>query len=88
MNLDGTKWHYDPEDVGLACLVYFGEWLGGSLALGNEEVQQFDVVFINSSKIYHAVDDIIGTRIALGFYSTLVKNSFPIPPQEIFFTTI
>jgi hypothetical protein len=54
----GHNWHFDPGDFGLAALLYFGEFSGGELQIGlsfckTVQLENLDLVFVNSSEVFH-----------------------------------
>jgi hypothetical protein len=68
-----SQWHYDPKDFGLVALLYFGEFSGGELELGSPfsktlSLQNFDLVLLNSSKVYHHSHPFQENRVNLIFY--------------------
>src|SRR5262249_12430955 len=80
VNSGSSTWHIDPEDQGLTALLYFGNFSEEQLNLGHPvniriPVQNMDLIFLNSSSIYHSSLLFTGTRLNLGFYSTKIKKS-------------
>jgi hypothetical protein len=74
-----SEWHFDRGDFGLTALLYFGNFSGGELLLGNPfnfklPVQNWDLLFLRSSAIYHRSLPFIGNRINLIFYSSVMKG--------------
>jgi hypothetical protein len=74
-----SEWHFDWGDFGLMALLYFGNFSGGGLLLGNPfnfklPVQNWDLLFLRSSSIYHRSLPFIRNRINLIFYSSIMKE--------------
>jgi hypothetical protein len=74
-----SKWYFDREDFGLTALLYFRNFSGGELLLGNTFnfkllVQNWDLLFLRSSTIYHRSLSFIGNRINLIFYNRVMKG--------------
>jgi hypothetical protein len=66
-------------DFGLTALLYFRNFSGGKLLLGNPfnfklPVQNWDLLFLRSSAIYHRSLPFIGNKINLIFYSSIMKG--------------
>jgi hypothetical protein len=91
VNCGAGAWHYDPLDVGFAALFYFGDFQEGSVRLATPfnldiPVQPKDIVFLNSSKIYHKSMPFTGTRINLTMYCTKIqKKPYLFLPEELEF---
>jgi hypothetical protein len=71
--------NFDPGDFGLAALLYFGEFMGGELQLGSSfcktlSVKNLDLVFLNSSEVYHCSFPFRGNKVNIIFYSSLIKK--------------
>lgn len=74
-----SEWHFDGEDFGLTALLYFGDFSGGELLIGNPfnfkvPVHSWDILFLRSSAIYHRSLPFVGKRINLLFYSRVMKR--------------
>jgi hypothetical protein len=74
-----SEWHFDRENFGLTALLYFGNFSGGELLLGNSFnfkllVQNWDLLFLRSSAIYHRSLLFIGNRINLILCSSVMKR--------------
>jgi hypothetical protein len=74
-----SKWHFDGRDFGLTTLLYFGDFSGGELLLGNPFnfkllVQNWDLLFLRSNAMYRRCLPFIGNRIDLIFYSSVMKR--------------
>jgi hypothetical protein len=74
-----SKWHFDREDFGLMALLYFRNFSGGELLLKNSFnfkllVQNWNLLFLKSSAIYHRSLPFIGNRINLIFYNSIMKE--------------
>lgn len=83
-----SEWHYDPGDLGVAALLYFGDFSGGELELGYPvsktiPVSNFDLVFLKSSRIYHRSQTFQGNRVNLIFYCSTIKNEQLIPEPKL-----
>jgi hypothetical protein len=84
-NVDSCSWHIDPCDLEFAVLVYARDWQRGCLNIGLPEtplrltIEPMDIVFLKSSRIFHNVQKIEGTRKNFSFYSHLIKGS----PDEV-----
>jgi hypothetical protein len=53
-----TNWHFDPGDFGLAALHYFGEFSEREFQIGplfckTVQLENLDLVFVNSSQVFH-----------------------------------
>jgi hypothetical protein len=84
-----SQWHYDPKDFGLVALLYFGEFSGEELELGSPfsktiSLQNFDLVLLNSSKVYHCSHPFQGNRVNLIFYCNIIKNEQLLAEPELF----
>jgi hypothetical protein len=74
-----SNWHFDPGDFGLAALLYFGEFTGGEIQLGPPFCEtillgNLDLVFINSSQIYHRLLFFQENKVNIIFYSSIIKQ--------------
>jgi hypothetical protein len=74
-----SEWYFDRGDSGLTALLYFRNFSGGELLPGNPfnfklPVQNWDLLFLRSSAIYHRSLPFIGNRINLIFYSSIMKG--------------
>jgi hypothetical protein len=74
-----SNWHFDPGNFGLAILLYFGEFTRGEIQLGplfwkTIPLGNLDLVFINSSEIYHRSLLFQGNRVNIIFYSNIIKQ--------------
>jgi hypothetical protein len=74
-----SKWHFDRGDFELTVLLYFGNFSGGELLLGNPfndklPVQNWDLLFLRSSAIYQRSLPFIRNRINLIFYGSVMKG--------------
>lgn len=74
-----SEWHFDRKDFGLTALLYFGDFSGGELLLGNPfnfkvPIQKWDLLFLRSSAMYHRSLPFLGKRINLIFYSSVIKG--------------
>jgi hypothetical protein len=74
-----SKWHFDRKDFGLTALLYFRDFSGGELLLGNPFnfkllVQNWDLLFLRSNAMYHRSLLFIGNKIKLIFYSSVMKG--------------
>jgi hypothetical protein len=63
-----SEWYFDQRDFGLMALLYFRNFSGRELLLGNPfnfklPVQNWDLLFLRSSAIYHRSFPFIGNRI-------------------------
>jgi hypothetical protein len=63
-----SKWHFDRRNFGLTALLYFGNFSGGELLLGNPFnfkllVQNWNLLFLRSSAIYHRSLPFMETRL-------------------------
>jgi hypothetical protein len=74
-----TNWYFDPGDFGLAVLLYFGEFSGGELQIGppfckTVQLENLDLVFVNSFQVFHRSLFFKGDRVNFIFYSSLIKQ--------------
>jgi hypothetical protein len=70
-----TNWHFDSGDFGLAALLYFGEFSGGELQIGppfckTVQLENLDLVFVNSSQVFHYSLFFKRDRVNFIFYSS------------------
>jgi hypothetical protein len=89
INQSPSVWHYDPGDIGLTAVLYFGDFIGGELKIGPPlnsilPVLDGDVIFLNSSQIYHSSNNFSGTRYNVILYTAKINNELLISVPELF----
>ena len=82
------EWHIDTNDIELTALLYFGDFRGGELKLGqpfNIEVplENGDLQFLRSSKVYHKSVQFSCDRVNIIFYTGLIRKEVLVPCIEL-----
>jgi hypothetical protein len=72
----------------LVALLYFGKFSGGELELGSPfsktiSLQNFDLILLNSSKVYHHSHPFQENRVNLIFYCNIIKNEQLLAEPEL-----
>jgi hypothetical protein len=81
-----AKPHYDTNNIGVSYLVAFGDFIGGNLLIHESDLSgSHDVrkpLIADFSKVLHSVEDFIGNRYSLIFY-TIKAPALPPPSVRI-----
>lgn len=89
INYSSCQWHVDRTDIGLTALLYMGDFQQGEVKLAqpfNVEVpvKTNDLLFLQSSKVYHKSVPFTGNRVNLVFYTGRIRNEKLIPCSDLF----
>jgi hypothetical protein len=74
-NINSCFWHTDLLDLQFAIIIYFGKWDGGCIKLElpktpfKIKLNNIDILFLKSSKIWHFIDCFPRIRKSLSIYA-------------------